>query len=281
MTSCLFATDLHGKNERYEKLFRLIREELPQLVLLGGDLLPHGLHRSVAGNYTEDYLAAALQEIRAEMGRDYPEILVILGNDDPRSEEEVFIRMEQEGIWHYIHNRRYPYNGYTIYGYALVPPTPFRYKDWERYDVSRYVDPGCISPEEGIRTVDVDVDISMLTIRQDLEILAGEDNMERAIFLFHSPPYKTLLDRAALDGKMIDYVPLDVNVGSVAIKEFIEHKQPWITMHGHIHESTRITGHWMQQLDRTTSFNGAWDGPELSVIDFEMDKPWDARRRLL
>jgi len=35
-----------------------------------------------------------------------------------------------------------------------VPPTPFLLKDWEKYDVSAYVDPGCVSPEEGYHRVE-------------------------------------------------------------------------------------------------------------------------------
>ena len=131
-----------------------------------------------------------------------------------------------------------------------MPPTPFRLKDWERYDVSRFVDPGCIPPTEGVRTMDTGEDIEYCTIMQDLQELAGDDDLENAIFLFHSPPYQTMLDRAALDGMMVDHVPLDLHVGSIAIRRFIEERQPLITLHGHIHESTRLTGSWREQIGR-------------------------------
>jgi Icc-related predicted phosphoesterase len=119
------------------------------------------------------------------------------------------------------------------------------------------------------------------TIQKDLENLAGNENLGKAVFLFHSPPYKTFLDRAALDGKMIDYVPLDVHVGSIAIMRFIEEKQPMLTLHGHIHESTSLTGQWIQTFNKTISFNAAHDGPELSLVKFDLENPRNAKRYLI
>jgi uncharacterized protein len=184
-------------------------------------------------------------------------------------------------VWDYLHNRKDDFRGFTFYGYANVPPTPFRFKDWERYDVSRYVDPGCFPPEEGFRTMEPDTDLAYATIMDELKFLTGEAPMDNVIFLFHSPPYQTLLDRAALDGKMIDHVPMDLHVGSIAIMRFIEERQPWITLHGHIHESSRITGQWRQQFGRTHAFSAAWDGPELAVVVFDTDRPADAERWLI
>jgi Icc-related predicted phosphoesterase len=168
-----------------------------------------------------------------------------------------------------------------IMGYAYIPPSPFQLKDWERYDVSKYVDPGCIPPTEGFRTWGDARDAEHSTIRKHLEKMTGDADPEKLVFLFHSPPYSTYLDRAALDGIMVDHVPLDVHVGSIAIKEFIEQKQPAVTLHGHIHESSRLTGHWSQQIGRTIAFNAAWDGPELAVVKFELERPADAARVLL
>jgi Icc-related predicted phosphoesterase len=277
----MFISDLHGHQDRYGKLFREIRANPPRIVFFGGDLLPHGMHRRLEDDFTEDFLYRNLFALKGELGDSYPKVYIILGNDDPRTEESKFISLGKEGVWHYLHSRSDEYMGYTFYGYANVPPTPFRFKDWERYDVSRYVDPGCFAPHEGIQTMDPGVDLEWATIRDELDALAGHPVPERSVFLFHSPPYKTNLDRAALDGKMVDHVPMDVHVGSIAIMRFIEERQPWLTMHGHIHESSRITGHWRQQFGRTHAFSAAWDGPELALVEFDLDEPGDATRRLL
>jgi hypothetical protein len=101
------------------------------------------------------------------------------------------------------------------------------------------------------------------------------------VFLFHSPPYQTVLDNAVLHTVDPDLQSAILNVGSKAIRNFINEKQPYITMHGHIHESPRITGEWKQALARTWSFSAAHDGPELSVIKFELNDPLSATRRLV
>jgi uncharacterized protein len=281
MVNCFFISDLHGHINRYQKLIGEIRRKKPEMVFFGGDLLPHGMHRNPGSDFTGDFLFFHFNELKKEMGDAYPEVLLILGNDDPFHEEKKFKELSRSGVWNYLHNRKYDSNGYTFMGYANVPPTPFRYKDWERYDVSRYVDPGCIHPMEGFHSEISGVDFEYATIKDELNDLAGEGPHDKSVFLFHSPPYKTYLDRAGLDGRMVDHVPMDVHVGSIAIMRFIEEKQPWLTLHGHIHESSRITGHWQQEFGKTRAFNAAWDGPELALVEFDLDDPSNAQRFII
>jgi Icc-related predicted phosphoesterase len=250
-------------------------------------LLPSGLayghaDRSLPRDFVNDYLALHFAELKAQLGQDYPTVFLIMGNDDPRSEEPGLVEGEARGLWKYIHNKSHVLDDYRVYGYAYVPPTPFMLKDWERYDVSRYVDPGCVHPKEGSLSVAVrEYDLEWCTIKQDLEQLVDTDDLEQAIFLFHSPPYKTALDRAALDGKKIDSCPLDVHVGSIAIERFIKSRQPLLTLHGHIHESTRLTGEWREYMGRTHAFNAAHDGTELCVVRFELENLDEATRELI
>ncbi|MBP6977999.1 MAG: metallophosphoesterase [Bacteroidales bacterium] len=286
MISCFFVSDLHGHPDRYEKFFRLIREGKPMAVFLGGDLLPHRLRPlhfrgGVINHFSTEFLMPQFERLRMEMGEDFPAVFLIMGNDDPRSEEIYFVRGEADLLWRYIHFRKVTFLSYTLFGYSYVPPTPFHLKDWERYDISRFVDPGSIPPTEGFRTVEEKEDVEHSTIRKHLEILTKGEDIERAVFLFHSPPYDTDLDMAALDEQMVEHVPLDVHVGSIAIREFIETRQPLLTMHGHIHESSRLTGSWKQRIGRTVAFNASWDSPDLAVIKFDLERPGDAVRVLI
>ncbi len=208
--------------------------------------MPHFGHAGTSGDFLEDFLFAELSRLRETLGEAYPRVFVILGNDDGRAIEESFIEAADSGS-PVVHAREEGIfrAAWTVYGYSFTPPSPFLLKDWERYDVSRYVDPGCVSPEEGWRTVDVDPDEARFaTIAQDLEEIAGSNDLANAVFLFHAPPHKSNLDRAALDGKTFEHAPLDVHVGSIAIRRFIETRQPLLTLHGHVHESARITGSW-------------------------------------
>ena len=283
---CFFVSDLHGAVDRYRKLFTLMSEERPDAVFLGGDLLPSHMVQWQStepgqDDFIRDFLAPGFERVRDDLGEDYPSVFLILGNDDARVEEAAVLDVASLGTWRYAHNRKDSLNGFQVYGYAHVPPSPFLLKDWERYDVSRYVDPGAISPEEGRRSVPRQQrEIRHTTIQADLERLVGEDDLERAILLFHSPPYQTNLDRAALDGRKVDHVPLDVHVGSIAIQRFIADRQPLVTLHGHVHESTRLTGSWRDTIGRTHLFNAAHDGPELSLVRFDPDEPKNATRDL-
>lgn len=286
MNTCFFTSDLHGKIDRYKKLFKLILHEKPTLVLLGGDLMPSGLHsflsdQNVIEDFINDFLVKNLKEIKKNLGEQYPLIGLILGNDDGKINEKDFIDGEKQDLWKYLHNKSIVFNNYNLYGYSYIPPTPFILKDWERYDVSRYVDPGCISPEDGKYSVKVNKNIiKYSTIKKDLEGLVSDDSLDKTIILFHSPPYRTNLDRAALDGKTIDHVPLDVHVGSIAIKRFIKSKQPYLTLHGHVHESAKLTGTWKDTIGATYMFTGAHDGPELALIKFNLNRLSTAERIL-
>jgi uncharacterized protein len=277
-TNCLFVSDLHGSRTRYEKLSAVIAAERPTAVFLGGDLFPHALESS----FLDAYLIPLFTGLRVTSKDQYPSAFIIMGNDDPRFHESRVIEAEQEGLWKYLHQRKVLFGQHLVYGYACVPPTPFRLKDWERYDVSRFTDPGCVSPEEGSRTVAVDEsDLRWGTIKDDLLHLAGDDRTDNAVFLFHSPPYDTPLDRAALDGKTFEHAPLDVHVGSIAIRRFIESRQPLLSLHGHVHESARLTGQWKTQIGRTICISAAHDGPELAVVRFDLSAPAEATRELL
>lgn len=287
MPDCLFISDLHGNIDNYKKLFQVVAEETPEALFMGGDLLPSvmaGLSSSASAypSFIIDFLAENFNRLKQNLGPRYPRIFIILGNDDPRLEEAAIMEGVARGLWEYIHNCRFAFDHLDIYGYAFVPPTPFLLKDWERYDVSRYVDPGCVSPEEGWRSLPVsDNERKYTSIKKDLEQLCGKNDISRAIFLFHSPPYNTNLDWGATHGVMIDGVPLDTHLGSIAIRNFIEKRQPLITLHGHVHESTRLSGSWTDKIGRTFLFSAAHDGKELSLIRFNSEYPERANRELL
>lgn len=67
-------------------------------------------------------------------------------------------------------------------------------------------------------------------------------NKENSIFNFHAPPFQTKLDEAPLLNQNLDPVlhngtTVMVPVGSKAVRKTIEKYQPFLALHGHIHES--------------------------------------------
>ena len=281
--TCFFVSDLHGKINLYQKLFDQIKEKTPDAVFLGGDLLPAGMvygikNSSVNISFTDNFLGPELEKLKQEMGEKFPEIFIILGNDDPKLKEEKYIEYNNQELFRYIHCKKVKFGEFTILGYSFVPPTPFLLKDWERYDVDIEVNPGCVHPDDGFFTLEPEEGYAKKTIQQDLKELSDGIDFSKAILLFHSPPYNTGLDRAALDGVMVDDKEVDFHVGSKAITNLINEKQPLITLHGHIHESSRITGRWKEKMKNTWAFSAANDEDGLSIVEFDPYSPEKAVR---
>jgi len=282
-----FVSDLHGRVACYRKLFEAIAREKPEAVFVGGDFLPHHLNVGESMDILRpDFIGGFLEQnflrLREALAGSYPRIFLIMGNDDARFEEAAVLDAAAKGIWEYIHNRRVEFSDHPVYGYAHVPPTPFRLKDWDRYDISRFVDPGAVSPEEGFRSVPVsEQEKRYSTIKDDLEILTKNADLSNAIFLFHSPPYQTKLDWSAQAGRMVDHVPVDRHLGSIAIRRFIEARQPLLTLHGHVHESARLSHSWRDRLGRTHCFSAAHSGPELALVRFDPGDLDSASRELI
>jgi uncharacterized protein len=278
----IFVSDIHGNIPRFQRLFQIIRKETPDAVFFGGDLLPlHLVKHETMEEFVQATIFSEMKKIRNDCDKKI-RFFVIMGNDDPRMYERFFIKADNADLLTYIHQRTISYKKMYVTGYSFVPPTPFQLKDWERYDVSRYVDVGAVSPEQGKRTVEIPFDeIKYSTIAEDLEKLSTQSPSEKTIYLFHSPPYHSCLDRADLHGKKVDHAPMDLHVGSIAIQRFIKTHQPLLTLHGHVHESVRLTGLWTERIGRTFSFTAAHDGPELSVVRFDTNHLENAVRELV
>jgi len=277
----LCASDLHGRADRYAALWAAVESMRPEAVLLAGDLLPGG-PGAAAERFVETVFRAGVWELRARLGTAAPAVALVLGNDDERRFEAAVEAGEREGLWLYLHQRRAEVGGLTVAGYGCVPPTPFLLKDFERYDVSRYVAPGAVSPEAGRRTVPARPDdVRFGTIQGDLARLVAGLDPDATVLLCHCPPYGTCLDRADLDGRRVDHVPLDVHVGSIALRRLIERWQPRWSVHGHVHECVRLTGRHVERIGRTTCLSSAHDGPETAILVVDPDAPWAAERLLV
>ena len=278
---CYHVSDLHGRKELYEKLCDEIIREKPEAVFIGGDVFPN-FYSEDTSEFLNKFMAPLFELTQKRLGSERTPFFLILGNDDAKAIEEEVIEFSMKGLWSYINQKAVTYNSLRFWGYSYVPPSPFLLKDWEKYDVSRYIDPGAISPEEGVRTVDEPKNIAAYsTISADLERLVGNENIRKDIFLFHAPPYKTNLDRIYRTENIVDYVERDLNVGSIAIRKFIEKRAPLVTLHGHVHESAKITGSWEDKIGDTYCFSAAHNGTELSIVKFETNDLSKAARVLI
>jgi Icc-related predicted phosphoesterase len=233
VSTILFASDLHGNAEAYEALFRIPADA----IVLGGDLLPHPRG---AGDQLIHLQRRFAQEFLAPRLRTRP-CFWILGNDDW---EAAFPLLESSATP--IHGRAVPFlDGLSIAGYSCVPVTPFGMKDFDRYDSEgwepRPPPTRCLISRSGVlETVGLDTVRARGTIAADLQRLAALSDPARTVYVIHSPPARTRLDRL-VDG---------TSIGSEAIRAFLERRQPPLSLHGHIHESPGV-----ERLGRTVAVN--------------------------
>jgi Icc-related predicted phosphoesterase len=224
VSTFVYASDLHGNHEAYEQLFALDADA----VVLGGDLLPYALKSggdllALQRRFVEGYLAARMATRPCYW---------IPGNDDWAA---VLGPLETAGIP--LHGRSVPFlDGLHIAGYGCVPITPFGMKDFDRVDVPgwepRQPPKRCLwSSPAGIENVPLRAVEGRPSIEVDLERLATLSDPEKTIYVAHSPPFATTLDR--LQGGITP-------IGSRALRTFIDRRRPPMTLHGHVHESPGV-----------------------------------------
>ncbi len=273
-------SDIHGNEVKFRKLCGYIRLHLPEAVFIAGDILPN-YYVTDPEVYIKDFLKPLFTDLKEELNQNYPDIYLIPGNDDAAVSCEYFELLEVKELLYFVNNEIISKKDYSVIGYPYIPPTPFLLKDWEKYDVSRYLPRNTVSPEEGLRTINIPANLQRYsTIIDDLNILSEEiEDFKKTICLFHSPPYETNLDK--IYGKNIHGQIEIMSVGSIAIRRFIEKHQPLITLHGHIHESSEISGNWQDKIGETYCFNTAYNGSELAVIQFDTDDLENSKRILI
>jgi len=165
--------------------------------------------------FLEFYLARRLKEFRKKVKKP---VFIMMGNDDFSSNFCILRKAGRQKIAMVLHNRFFRMDGFYVAGYPYVNPTPFLLKDWEK---------------------------SEKEIEEDLGKLFRKIDHERTVYVFHAPPHGTKLD-VLHNGE---------HEGSTAIRGFIEKFQPLLTLHGHIHESSDMTGAISERLGKTLCVN--------------------------
>jgi Icc-related predicted phosphoesterase len=241
----LYVTDLHGWAEGYELTLEMARREKIPAIVNGGDMLPHAKDLIFTQRlFLEEYLEPYCRLVQS-YGIQY---YAMLGNDDCKAVLPSWIELVH-GI-PCLHDLTEEWvnldSGLRIRGCNYVPDPPFRLKDWSVLDTRDYVRPDqppkpLVSDNGDFQEID-DIE-TFFQKRPTLEEMLNSlscpvEPMDQAILVCHAPPASTELG-------MIDS---DVDVGSKAVRNWIESRQPLLTLHGHIHENFLIT----QQHTRLT-----------------------------
>jgi len=275
--SFVFATDFHGCEIHYNRLFKFIKDNAIQYLVFGGDICPGGFSREqlkLWSKVQQEFLNKILLKRIEDISKSIPSFMcfIIMGNDDLRVNLHVLENIEWRRHLKIIHGQSARIEDWQILGYSFVPPTPFLLKDWEKYENHiKIIEPIAVPPEQGFYSTKIR---GKSTIEEDLNALRKIITSKKTIFVSHCPPYKTSLDHSRMDQYKYEGLTMDKHLGSVAIRKFIEDVQPQITLHGHIHESESISGSFSDRIDRCICINGAFkfdNTDSTKIILFELD----------
>ncbi len=271
MTRLLFATDLHGNTSAYDALLDRAVGEGADAVVLGGDLLPLPSPGENALAEQQVYVEERLSPRLRAFHRDHSSIRVfgLPGNDDWAAAWDPLEKLEPDGAFFPLHLRAHRLDdAHWIAGYSCVPLTPFFMSDWDRFDARDWVprdEPRRVflSGPDGLRQSTVSEIRSRPPIEEDLRKLGGLSEPGKTVYVIHTPPWQTKLD--LMHGGF--------SIGSRAVREFIEERQPPLTLHGHIHESPHLSGSISDELGATLSVNPGDSRTKLRTAWIDLEDP--------
>lgn len=232
-----FTSDIHGNEALYAQLERLVLHERPELLILGGDMLPDGREDDPIGSQVHWTQTTHLPRLARWMAA-LPalRIAMIHGNHDWLDSART-IEDASDGKRFVALDLSHPFSlgGLDFLGFSLSPPTPWTVKDFERLDMPDDPMPahgGRLSCNGTPRAADAR---ACFAERPPLQAELSTGCAVRApwVLVSHAPPHNTRLD----------WLPdIAWPVGSRAVREFIERRRPLLALHGHIHESPNVTG---------------------------------------
>lgn len=291
----IYTSDIHGNEVQYKKLVDFAIRKKADSVIIGGDILPKRfkIHKYISGQrrFLEERLPVLLGPFKEQ--RPGSRIYLMMGNDDCAANHDI-LDEENGNLYHAIDNSRLKLNEeFEVIGYSFVPITPFGIKDWEKYDLgiipddllreysyrkkTNYRLKGVKSEKKGARTgfkpflfdAAMEKEDSM---QKDLAKELFVRNPKKTIYVTHSPPNKTFLDQI-----------YGGHVGSFAVREFIEKSQPYLTLHGHIHETVEVSGSFKDRIGKTLCLaSGNHDvGSNLAVLVFDLYDPKKVKRLII
>jgi len=265
----VYSSDFHGSAWHYEQLLLLLQERSCDVLVLGGDILPdgdRGMPYGAVCAYIRRDFRQFLQRVREIEGN--IDVLTVFGNHDWIFSVEEFAKLQSESLLRMLdHQQLITIAGIDFLGLSHSPPAPYWIKDFERRDLTN--DPPTNfggytwSPEKN-RIVSV-TGRRYFTEKESLEqMLAETPAVDRPmIFVAHAPPCKSNLD----------YLEGGEQVGSCAVRRYIEKVGPLLSLHGHLHESPIESGHFTDRINDCLCVNPGQKHTELCAIRWNSEQP--------
>jgi len=281
MSLIVYTSDLHGNLDLYRAAGEAAVRTRADALIFGGDLCPGAPTAASQRLPIEqaEFLLYRLSPLLGEWKHAHPQlrIFAIPGNDDCQTILPALEELEMNDLIENLHQETRTLGGYTLVGLSYVPPTPFQLKDFERWDIAPETYPDshsykCImGTPRGLMVIEdfrsyLD---SLPTIEQELRRLPVADPAH-TVAVIHTPPFNTRCD-VLFDGR---------HIGSKAVRNWIEKNQPCFSLHGHIHESSRISGSFFDRIGATTVVNPGCDHVHSHLVFINLDKPAELEHSL-
>lgn len=196
------------------------------------------------------FINGYFNEYMNKLNSDGIRFIGILGNDDLEIIEPDYLEMisKYKNIYN-VDGEKLDIDGISFIGFSKVLDTPFFRKDRivieknqempkqlkEVVYVNKCQEPLTVEEWREYRTKNVKY------MEDELNNLPKPTEGYKGIFIFHDPPFGIGLDNCK-DGD---------KVGSKAMSEFIKNSNCYMSFHGHIHESPKISGNWFGKLGNT------------------------------
>lgn len=243
----IYACDIHGDTNKYEKLFQKAKEENIEYIILGGDLLPK---RGIRVIIQPEFINRFLNEYFKKLNDNNIKCILIPGNDDlEKFDIQINELCKRYTNIYNIDNKRLDIEDVSFIGLSKVLDHPFGSKNRVLIeedlkmqpqlseDIYINKDTAVITIEEWERYRETNID----KMEDILNNLPKVDKEKKTIYVFHNPPY----------GVGLDVCANGLQVGSKAIMKFLEDSNSYMSLHGHIHESPRISELWYNKLGKT------------------------------
>jgi Icc-related predicted phosphoesterase len=268
----LITSDIHENVSKWKDLVKVCQNEKPDVVAISGDLFP-----KYNGILSQLSWVDEFQKYMKKIKKNAKNIVLMLGNDDnqllaPYMRLITIPSLEKPDLlWHYSADNVIEIEGYEFVGMPYVPDYPFGYKFWchpefkynLRIDPMQFSEPLLVTKDNKFEVID-NYEAYMKKkepIYDALNRLSKRvRNMNKSIWMIHAPPVNMGFD-ICLSGK---------RVGSSAVYKFIEEQQPFLTLHGHIHESPFNGGKWINTSGKTTCIQqGQWNNFCYVIMEIE------------
>ena len=269
-TRIFFATDIHGSESCFRKWLNAAEVYDARVLVLGGDLTgkvlvpfvaePEGYRAEIHGEVVHARDEEELEKLRSQvrmMGR-YDVLLAAEEEpllEQPEELSRIFDQAIRESLarWVALIDERIGDREVAVTTMLGNDDDPRLAEVLRSSGIAAYAEDGPVELPGGYEMISVGFstptpwhtprELSEEELAAKIEAMAAQLNdASKAVFNLHCPPLESHLDQATkLDDELRPVTdaggPVQIGVGSAAVRESIERHQPLLGLHGHVHES--------------------------------------------